>query len=492
MSNKIIVSEQLKHKLSRYLYMQFAEPLGTADTSIDAAWDYLHNRWQPKTVDILKKLAPPMIRWGGCFAAYYHWYEAVGPREKRIPIHNIGWDGLFSNQVGTCELYELAKLLGSELLLNINYESEGSEFLAHPAPGIDRKGTAEEAADWIRYCNDPDNELRKSHGYKDPFNVKYWQIGNETGYVPTILPKITHEQNAKKAVEFIKVMRHADSSVKLIVWGDGPNEEWQKRYNEGKLNYWCQSVCEAVGDSAELVAFHNHFGVGEKYNHLTFNNYRKDFDLTFELLLEGVKDFEDRINYMRNSLKGFTQKIAMTEGHYAITGRHCGRLYSSWCTGLAYAKCCNILERNGDLIEIATLADFMGNCWQNNAVILPDSCWLAEKMPYLQPIGSIMGLFSQHMGEYAVEASAPDKVDISASKSGDKLFLHLVNLDSANAQTLELPADAASKIKVWEISAGLDTEVNEGCREIFEPREFELKSNVYTMPARSVAAVEIN
>ena len=491
MNGKITVSNDFKHKLSRYLYMQFAEPLGNADSSIDAAWDYLHNRWQPKTVDILKKLAPPMIRWGGCFASYYHWYEAVGPRDKRVPMHNLCWDGLFSNQVGTCELYELAKTVNSELLMTVNFESEGSDLWAYPAPGMDRKGTAAEAAEWIRYCNDPDNKLRKSHGYTEPFNIRYWQIGNETGYMPELFHNFTYKQNAAKAVEFIKAMRQADPDIRLIVWGDGPNEEWQGRYNSGELNYWTQSVCEAVGDSAELVAFHNHFGVGAKYKHLEYNNYRDDFDLTYSLLLDGAKDFEDRIDYLRKSLNGFSQKLAITEGHYAMAGRHCGRLFSSWCTGLAYAKCCNILERNGDIIEIATLADFMGNCWQNNAVILPNSCWLAEKMPYLQPVGSIMGLFSAHMGEYALEAAAPDKIDVSASCSGGKLFLHIVNLDSRNACKLELPAADGKTVKVWEIAAELASEVNEGNPEIFAPREFELTDNIYTIPAAGVAAVEI-
>ena len=112
-------------------------------------------------------------------------------------------------------------------------------------------------------------------------------------------------------------------------------------------------------------------------------------------------------------------------------------------------------------------------------------------MPYLQPVGSIMGLFSAHMGEYAVEAAAPDKIDVSASISGDKLFLHLVNLDSCNACKLELPAAEGKKIKVWEIASELDSEVNEGAPEIFAPREFELQSNVYTIPAAGVAAIEI-
>ena len=47
------------YELSPYLFMQFAEPLGTADSSIDAAWDFKNNCWQPEVVKALKELAPP-------------------------------------------------------------------------------------------------------------------------------------------------------------------------------------------------------------------------------------------------------------------------------------------------------------------------------------------------------------------------------------------------------------------------------------------------
>ena len=36
--------------------MQFAEPLGTADSSVDAGWDYLRERWHPKLIDRIREL----------------------------------------------------------------------------------------------------------------------------------------------------------------------------------------------------------------------------------------------------------------------------------------------------------------------------------------------------------------------------------------------------------------------------------------------------
>ena len=170
------------YPLSPYLYMQFAEPLGNADSSVDAAWDFIGSRWQPPAVEILKTLAPPMIRWGGCFASYYHWREGVGPRSRRKPMLNLCWDGIYSNQVGTAEFMDLCRMLGAEPLICVNMESDGRRTWAEPFPGAKRCGSAREAAEWVAYCNEPGHKLRVLHGAPDPYNVRYWQIGNETSY----------------------------------------------------------------------------------------------------------------------------------------------------------------------------------------------------------------------------------------------------------------------------------------------------------------------
>ena len=70
-------------ELSPYLYMQFMEPLGATDGSVEAAWDHVRGAWREDVVEVTKELAPPMMRWGGIFADYYRWREGVGPRNAR-------------------------------------------------------------------------------------------------------------------------------------------------------------------------------------------------------------------------------------------------------------------------------------------------------------------------------------------------------------------------------------------------------------------------
>ena len=89
------INTQKKHEISPYLYMQFIEPLGVADTSVDAAWDFAENRWHPAVIEKVRELSPTMIRFGGAFASYYHWKEGIGPRNSRIPMFNHCWGGIY-------------------------------------------------------------------------------------------------------------------------------------------------------------------------------------------------------------------------------------------------------------------------------------------------------------------------------------------------------------------------------------------------------------
>ena len=486
---KIKIHKNEKHKISPYLFMQFAEPLGSSDTSIDASWDWVNEIWHPKAVDMVKKLAPPMIRWGGCFASYYHWYEAVGPQKDRIPMLNLCWDGYYANMVGTCELADLAKEVNSELLFCVNFESDGRKHWSYPRPDMNRLGDADEAADWVRYCNDPDNKLRQSHGYKDPLNIKWWQIGNETSYDPR---GFSADENAVLAPKFINKMREVDSDLKFIIWGDGPNAEWRERYDNNLTCEWTKKICESVADNSCLVAFHNHFGDTPEYVVLEGMNYRQDADATWQATLKAAVDFEDRIKYMRNSVAPYGSKLAITEGHFNIRGRHRGDYLSSWYAGIAYARCVNVLQRHADMVEIATLADFMGTRWQNNAIMLP-SPWSNGGEPYFLPAGSIMRLMGQHIGKFALDVELNNSnIDACASRDGNKIYLHLINLDRTSAQkvNLQIGDEAVTPSRILEISNPPTDEVCVVTPNIFEPKEIKATSAEYTLPAAGLTVIE--
>ena len=486
--HSLTIDPTKKHSLSPYLYMQFMEPLGTADASVDAAWDYLNHQWEPRFVKLIQRMAPPMLRWGGCFASYYHWKEAVGPRNQRIPMHNLCWDGIFLNQVGTAEFVELCRLAKSEPLMCINMESDGRPTWANPLPGMDRLGTAKEAAEWVEYCNDPDNKLRKKHGFKRPLTINYWQIGNETSYnycEATGNRKPVHDgfnsaQNAKIAKKFAKEMRKADKNLKLIAWGD---------------DGYHKDLCEEAGDLIDLVAFHNHwvFHPGNNGIVLCDKFYKQNPETVWQVLMSAAGQINTKLSEMKEAVKPYGKRLAMTEGHFVICdGRDRGDVLSSWAAGVAYAKNLNTLSRYSDVLDIATCADFCGNRWQNNAMMLPTPVHAGK--PYLLPVGEVMTLFSAHTGTFAADACCKNKeIDVTASIKGKKLFLHIVNTNPHFAAELPI-AVTGKQIKsatAWEITADPWKEISQLDPECFLPQKRTIDPMHYTLPPAGVAAIEL-
>ena len=93
--------------------------------------------------------------------------------------------------------------------------------------------------------------------------------------------------------------------------------------------------------------------------------------------------------------------LALTECHYAIPGRNRCEVLSSWAAGVSYARLMNLHERNGDLLKIATLADFCGTRWQVNAIMIP----VPSGKAFMMPVAKIMALYRKYSGKEYLEVS---------------------------------------------------------------------------------------
>ena len=121
-------------------------------------------------VEALKEMAIPNLRWpGGCFADEYHWMNGIRPAGERPTMINTNWGGVTEdNSFGTHEFMRLCNMLDCEPVICGNLGS----------------GTVQEMSQWVEYLNSgnvsPMTELRKKNGHPEPFNVKYFGIGNES------------------------------------------------------------------------------------------------------------------------------------------------------------------------------------------------------------------------------------------------------------------------------------------------------------------------
>ena len=181
----------------------------------------------------------------------------------------------------------------------------------------------------------------------------------------------------------------------------------------------------------------------------------------------------------------------MTEGHFALPGRNRNEVLSTWGAGVAYARCHNVIMRHSDVLDIATMADFFGTSWQVNAILIPNN--VPHQKPYLQPVGEVMRLFGKHQGKHALDISYNGAIDAVASRTDNKIYLHIVNTDRNASQklTLDIGDRKIESARMYYIAEKPDVEITASNPDCFRRRECEILGNTVTLPPAAVAAVEI-
>jgi hypothetical protein len=184
----------------------------------------------------------------------------------------------------------------------------------------------------------------------------------------------------------------------------------------------------------------------------------------------------------------------MTECHFVIPGRDRGDVMATWAAGVSYARILNTHQRHGDVLKIATAADFCGTRWQNNAVIIPTP--KGNNRAYLQPVARVMQLYRHHVGSHAIKVGGtPDGLDVVASRRGNMVFLHVANIQRTKAvkATLQIEGQVVRGGRVFEISADSMTEVSylNSADEMKTQEKPFTAGGVWEFPAASVSAVEL-
>ena len=132
------------------------------------------------------------------------------------------------------------KLVGTEPLMGLNLGT----------------GTAEQAADLVEYCNVDKGtkwaDLRRKHGYEQPYKVKNWCLGNEMDG-PWQIGHMTATEYGLKAQDAARQMHAVDPSLKFIACGSsGPG---MPTYLE-----WDREVLEQCYEYVDALSLHRYIG----------------------------------------------------------------------------------------------------------------------------------------------------------------------------------------------------------------------------------------
>jgi alpha-N-arabinofuranosidase len=202
------------------------------------------NGFRKDVADEIKKLGVPIIRYpGGNFVSGYNWLDGVGPKQDRPVVLDKAWNSLNSNQFGTNEFMSWCKMVGTEPLMGLNLGT----------------GSTEQAAALVEYCNVEKgtswSNLRRKHGFAEPYRVQNWCLGNEMDG-PWQIGHMTATEYGLKAQDAARQMRYVDSSLKLIACGSsGP---FMPTYLE-----WDREVLEQCYDYVDGLSLHRYFDNSE-------------------------------------------------------------------------------------------------------------------------------------------------------------------------------------------------------------------------------------
>jgi alpha-N-arabinofuranosidase len=192
------------------------------------------NGFRKDVMDEIRKLGVPIIRYpGGNFVSGYNWLDGVGPKQDRPRVLDKAWNAINTNQFGTNEYMSWCKAVGTVPLMGLNLGT----------------GTPEQAADLVEYCNVDRgtkwSDLRRKHGYAEPYQVKNWCLGNEMDGSWQI-GQLTAAQYGLKAQDAARQMRYVDRTLTLIACGSsGPSMstylEWDRQVLE-----WCYDYVDGL------------------------------------------------------------------------------------------------------------------------------------------------------------------------------------------------------------------------------------------------------
>ncbi|OKI12653.1 cellulose binding domain-containing protein [Streptomyces sp. CB03911] len=220
-----------------------ADPAATGDTTVTvnasaglgtvsstalgantAIWDSSMN--DPQVTSLYRAAGIGALRYpGGSYSDIYHWVDNTAPGGYVAP----GTD--FDAFMGT------AQASGAQPILIANYGS----------------GTAQEAADWVRYAN-----ITKGYG------AKYWEIGNEiygngvygNGWENDTHADKTPDQYAREVKAYAAAMKAVDPTVKIGAVLTMPGNWPDGIVAAGDTADWNHTVLAAVAHDIDFVSVH--------------------------------------------------------------------------------------------------------------------------------------------------------------------------------------------------------------------------------------------
>ena len=417
-------TDQAKVVISKEIYGHFAEHLGHCiyggiyvgeDSPIPNIRGFRQD-----IIAALRDMNIPVLRWpGGCFADTYHWKDGIGPKHKRPSIVNVHWGGVTEdNSFGTHEFLDFCSLIETEPYICLNVGS----------------GTVQEASEWVEYVTSsnksPMTELRKQNGREEPWNVKYWGIGNENwGCGGNMTPEFYSDLYKQFAT-------YCHGNLYRI--GGGPSED---DYN------WMEVFMKKAAHMAQGVSLHNYTSLGGLSSNSSATKFaEKEWFASLRHTLRMEELITRHSTIMDKYDPGKRVGLIVDEwGNWFSVepGTNPGFLYqqSTLRDALVAGINLNIFNNHAERVRMANIAQTIN--------VLQSVILTKDEDMVLTPTYFVFKMFSPHQNaklipanleteKYEFEGRAIPAISASASVKDGILSITLCNLNPNKAENIDI------------------------------------------------------
>jgi len=339
-------------------------------------WDSKWNEPINTTISFAKDAGISVMRFpGGGAANTYEWKKSVGKNREEF---------LF----GIDELVALAKQMNAEIVYTFAFPFKNEE----------------DGADLVEYLNAPDNissnksdvgwaRERSKNGHPEPYNVKYFEIGNEVYWFAT------PTEYAEKYLIYYRGIKKVDPSVNI---GAVMN-----------TSDWNKSVINLIGPSIDFGIMHFYPTPiwGEKLQQFSA---RDIFAISFaKALLETEVEIKMTLKLLRDKT-GRDVPLAITEynGGFAqekpLPYRHC------LGTAILNAELLRIFMKPENKILMANYWNFCNEYWGMIANGFDGTQKTLNNPYYKRPNYYVFEMYHKHFGDALINADVKcDTYDVS-------------------------------------------------------------------------------
>lgn len=301
------------------------------------------NGFRTDVLAALRELNFRMIRYpGGNFLSGYNWMDGVGPKDQRPRRRELAWHSIETNQFGANEFMQFCKLIDAKPMLGVNLGT----------------GSISEAASLVEYVNAPTGskyaDLRASHGYREPYGVEYWCLGNEMDG-PWQIGHLEAHEYGLKAREAAKMMRWHDHGIKLALCGSSSTH--MSTYPD-----WDRAVLEQCWDAVDYLSLH-YYAQNHENDTASFLASTAQFESQLDTLSGTLRYVKAKLRSRHDVTLSWDEWNVWYKDHHAdgawTEAPHLIEEVYNLEDALVVAQWMNVFLRKADVLKIACLAQIV-------------------------------------------------------------------------------------------------------------------------------------